>query len=375
MKISNIYMLLLAAFVIAACDPLKDINAELEANPTPISTALEFTLSDDDYELSGNENAAKFGSFGSEDEAKEGIPNILSDKYPHLGQGASAKVTYDLYAPIRMSQDSYHKLTDQDYDDLGQNYGNLSSPRDLTDAAEFVVPNPKDNEVLELKYKWYTGSSVETRTSALTYFDGDWVISYTPSNDDYYAMGQSFTNFSSRTTARNEIQNIMNTTYYVSAEDGDFRTAVFTYTYKDNNGDRQFDNFLAVFFFGNGQWNAIHDVSPRILQLGNNGSTWVPDNTLKYTMNGADYTLVATNYADINPAGVASMNQYGNYDITIWSDEEVTNSIADVLANNFGSSDEGQKYLVTYSVWTGSAGDTPSKHYIKSGDKYIIVTE
>ena len=372
MKLKNIYMLVLAAFVMVACDPNKEIYEEMEANPTPIATALEFTLSDDDYELSGNENAAKFGSFSTEDEAKEGIPNILGDKYPHLGDGASAKVTYDLYSPIRMSQDSYYELTSEDYDALDHRYGNLSSPFDIIEAAEYVIPNPLDNEVLELGYEWWTGSNAEDREDILTYYGGEWVVSYVPSNDDYYAMGQSFTNFDSRTTARNEIQNILNATYYVSAEDGDFRTSVFTYTYKDSDDNRQFDNFLIVFFFAEGQWNAIHDVSPRILQLGNDGSTWVPDNTIKYEMTGDDYALVATNYADINAAGVESMSRYGNYDLTIWSDDEVTNSIADVLAKNFGGESEGQQYLVTYSVWTGSAGDTPTKHYIKEGDVYVL---
>lgn len=375
MKIKNIYMMLLAAFVMVACDPNKEIYEEMDANPTPITTALEFTLTEDDYELSGNESAAKFGSFSSEDDAKEGIPNILDDKYPQLGEGASAKITYDLYAPIRMSQDSYHELSDQDYDDLGQNYGNLSRPSDVIEAAEFVVPTPEDNEVLELEYKWWNGSFEETREDALTYYDGEWVVSYSPSNEDYYAMGQDFTNFSSRTTARNEIENIMNTTYYVSAEEGDFRTSVFTYTWVDDNDDRHFDNFLAVFFFAEGKWNAIHDVSPRTLQFGHDGSTWVPDNTLKYTMAGNDYAFVATEYADVNPAGVASMAQYGNYDITIWSDEEITNSIADVLAKNFGSAADGQKYLVSYSVYTGSAGDTHTKHFIKEGSVYVLLGE
>ena len=37
MKLKNIYMLVLAAFVMVACDPNKEIYEEMEANPTPIA--------------------------------------------------------------------------------------------------------------------------------------------------------------------------------------------------------------------------------------------------------------------------------------------------------------------------------------------------
>jgi hypothetical protein len=373
MNISKLYMFLMAAFAMVACDPNKDIIKELEENPAPITADLDIVLVADDYEDSGNDGAAKFGNFSSEDDAKEGIPNILTAQYPHLGQGSSAKVQYDLYAPIRMSYDTIHTLTSEDYDAIGESYGNLSSLSDIFKATSYIVPDPQGNEVLVLGYEWWNGSGVETREDKMAYYEGDWYISYVPTTEEYYAMGQSFPNFDSRSTARREIEGMLNTNYYLSAEEGDFRTSVFTYTYKNDDGVRQFDNFLAVFMFVGGKWAAIQDVSPRVLQLGHDGSKWVPDNTIKYTMTGDDYAFVVTEYESVNPAGAASMDRFGNYDITIWSAEEIESSIADVLMEHFASSPDGQKYLVFYKVWTGSASDEYTLHMIKSGDTYVPV--
>ena len=108
------------------------------------------------------------------------------------------------------------------------------------------------------------------------------------------------------------------------------------------------------------------------LQLGHDGSNWVPDNTIKYSMTSADYTAVSEAYADSNPAGSESMANYGNYDTGLWSAEQITESIGGVLKSNFPEADEGQKYLVFYSVYTG-ASQTWTEHLILSGGEYVPV--
>ncbi len=92
----------MAVLVVVACDPMKETIDDLDATPTTITADLEIVLDDDDYEMSGVPSAETFHSFSNVDDAKEGIPNILNEKYPQLGKPSSAKVVYDLYAPIRM---------------------------------------------------------------------------------------------------------------------------------------------------------------------------------------------------------------------------------------------------------------------------------
>ena len=96
-SIIKIFTLFTAFTLISACDPMSEIYDELDENPTPITADLDLVLTADDYELSGIPSAEKYHSFSSVDDAKEGIPNILSAKYPQLGATSSALVMYDLY--------------------------------------------------------------------------------------------------------------------------------------------------------------------------------------------------------------------------------------------------------------------------------------
>ncbi len=384
MKISNMYLLLLAVFVISACDPLKDINAELDANPTAIVVDLDFVLSEDDYALSGNENAGNFGNFSTEDDAKEGIPNILAEKHPALGNGSSAIVGYNLYAPKQSQKVQFiYEVTDQDYDDQGHNYGNFDSFDDITEFLDWKYPvlesyedttqtfaSPSDGDLVFLEYKYWNGA-VNYWKDGFIYSDGAWEQASGFTDDEYTSMGENYANFSSDDEAEIKIPIFLKEKFlYNPREAGDIES--FTYgLYKSGT----VYGTLIRYVYDGMDWNIYSNTIQQVLQLGNIDGQWVPDNTIKYTMNGADYDLVIANYATINADGVASMAQYGNYDLRIWSDEEITNSIADVLANNFASADEGQKYLVTYSVYTGSANETPTKHYIKTDGVYVIVTE
>ncbi len=384
MKISNIYLLLLAVFVITACDPLKDINAELDANPTAIIVDLDFVLSEDDYALSGNENAGDFGNFSTEDDAKEGIPNILAEKYPALGNGSSAIVGYDLYAPKQRQKIQFiYEVTTADYDALGHNFGNFSSFSDITEFLDWkypslesyedvpqTFPSPSNGDLVFLEYK-YWAPGLQYLKDGFIYTSNGWEQTSGFTDDEYTAMGENYANFSSDDEAELKIPIFLKQKYlYSPREAGDIES--FTYgLYKSGT----VYGTLIRYIYDGMDWNIYSNTIQQVLQLGNIDGQWVPDNTIKYTMNGADYDLVMTNYATINAEGVASMAQYGNYDLRIWSDEEITNSIADVLANNFASADEGQKYLVTYSVYTGSANETPTKHYIKTDGDYVIVAE
>ena len=74
-----IYLLAVAGLAFTSCDPLEDVNAQIDAIPDePNVGAFEYTLTDEDYatlELG-------YGSFDSEDQAKDLIPGLLEDLYP-----------------------------------------------------------------------------------------------------------------------------------------------------------------------------------------------------------------------------------------------------------------------------------------------------
>jgi hypothetical protein len=81
-----IYLFALVAAVFTSCDPLEDINAEIDAIPAePNVGAFEYTLTDADYERFD----LGFGNFGSVDQAKDSIPLLLQELYPLYGEGSS----------------------------------------------------------------------------------------------------------------------------------------------------------------------------------------------------------------------------------------------------------------------------------------------
>lgn len=49
-----------------------------------------------------------------------------------------------------------------------------------------------------------------------------------------------------------------------------------------------------IFVFEDGEFNYVPKVAERSLQFGNNGTEWVPDNTIRYTLSGSDYGIIAS---------------------------------------------------------------------------------
>ena len=103
---------------------------------------------------------------------------------------------------------------------------------------------------------------------------------------------------------------------------------------------------------------------------------WVPDNTIRYSLVGADYGTVATALLDVEgfETAAGNLDNFGNFNRTgggsSWSDEMMVTAMGIVLDNLDPSAAEGQKYLVTADVYTGSGG-TEDFRLIRSGGEWI----
>lgn len=87
-----IYYLLVLAVIFTGCNPLEDITDDIQAAGNPTVGEAIITLTDEDYEEIG----IGVTFFESIDEAKELIPDFLSNRYPAWGKGSSALVGYTL---------------------------------------------------------------------------------------------------------------------------------------------------------------------------------------------------------------------------------------------------------------------------------------
>lgn len=375
----------MAIGLIMACDPMADIYEEMDGNPKAESADLDFILEDDDYELSGNEDAAKYKSFESVDEAKEGIPNILAEKYPHLGAPSSAIVGYDLYqGSVKYIYDDWkadygmdvedpiptYTVTQDDYDAvLGEgNYGSFDNADDINTFLNMKYPDAWSNDGVELTYEYYSGST-NTVTANWSLHYGVWYQQNPLDSEAYAYMGRS-SYFSSIDDAEYKVPIWITNTQFPYAKAGDRH--MVQYTYKDYDDDKNYKPRLILNEYDGTEWLVVVSIVEAQLQCGHDGTEWVPDNTIKYTMTSDDYTAVSEAFAGSNPYGSASMANYGNYDSGLWSEDEIEESIGGVLFSNFPDSEQGQKYLVSFSVYTGT-GETWTRHLILSGDTYVPV--
>ena len=124
--------------------------------------------------------------------------------------------------------------------------------------------------------------------------------------------------------------------------------------------------------FNGMEWVMITSLTQASLKLGHNGTVWEPDNTIKYSLSSADYSDIAVAYADINSAGSASMTKYGNYDLSLWTNAQIQESIGGQLLELFPNAAEGQKYMVTYKFYSGGSG-TDTVHLILQDGVYVPV--
>ena len=283
------------------------IGTELgTAYPDPASSAANFNNFD---RREGN------AAYWSEDMILEAINIILPVDFPAATEGAKFNVSYAVYTGAAGVEITSVVLTDGVY---------------VLDTEASI-------------------STIET-TTTYAYIDNAWIMPYALTSEDYTEMGQSFPNFSDRDEATYKI-GIFLESLYPYAEEGDY--AAVTYDYYSSGVTTQYTNFA----FEGGSWNFVPSVIESSLQFGNDGTTWIPDNTIKYTLTNADYEYMAEVLAaDPDYSGiVATLENYHDYDAS-WSTEQILYSLFVLAEHNFPSAEIGQKYEMTYLVYNGGLG-------------------
>jgi hypothetical protein len=125
--------------------------------------------------------------------------------------------------------------------------------------------------------------------------------------------------------------------------------------------DRTVYSFVTFVVYDGANWSLYNNIVNETIKFGHDGTSWVPDNTIKYTLTGADYELVGN-------------GNYGNFDVRDGKDEQPESvrldKINTILLNNFPNDLEEQKYIVTYNIYNGANG-VWSLSVIKMGGVYV----
>lgn len=338
-----------------ACDPMEDIYTQIDAQEEVITGEVAFELTDDDYD----ELNLTYGNFNSVDDAKAMIPGLLVEKYPVWGEGSLATVTFKWYNPMSTPSKNIYELSDDEHNAItGKTYGNFDRDYHITDFLEDKYPDASEGDFHSLRYRFWAGGET-TKTDGFIFEDGDWTRITGFTEDEYKAMGESYPNFSSHDEAELKIPLALPDIYKFSPKSAGDIVQVMYELYKGGGVTKSYVN---NYIFDGSEWSKYNNVAKETIKFGHDGNVWVPDNTIKYTLTQADYDLVGNGY-------------YGNFDVRSGKAEETVESrlakINTILLNNFPGMQEGQKFVVTYNVYSGAAEVWQMK-VILSGGVYVL---
>ena len=360
-------LLTIFSMVFASCEPLEMINAESDAMPNPIVGDVIFTMSDDDYDVVDR----SYGNFDSEAQAKEKIPTLLNSKYPVWGNKSSATVTFKLFSKKydEKSLESY-TVSSQDYADGGHSYGNFSKASHITDFLDLKFTSPANRLLVSLTYKYYSGS-VSILNNGFLYVNDAWEMVTGFTNDEYTAMGESYPNFSNDDEAFAKIPVFLLDKYkYDAKKPGDIEG----FMYKVYVGGGVTESYIVYFVFDGSNWSQYTNTIEETIQFGHDGTTWVPDNTIKYTLiRNADYEYMSaqlTGNADFDNVSLGNLASYGDFDYN-WSDEQIHFALALFLDHLDPSAAEGQKYILTYVIYDNGENDYQTS-FIKTDGAWVL---
>ncbi len=382
------YLIAITVVFFTSCNPMEDIYTEFDNLPS----ANNDIIGDVTYELTGDDYTKKkdkggflelsHESFSTIDEAKTLLPDFLTGTYPTWGVEyedetgkpkvkSSANITFKWYNPRKTEKSlEVYTVKGSDYDELGFTYGNFSSMNNIITFLDWKYPTPTDRMLVSLKYKYYSGS-VNTLKNGFIYVNGSWNFLQGFVETEYNAMGENYANFTSKTTALSRIPIYLKDYYkYESKEAGNIEGIMYNIYQKDyddidgdgSTTDKTTYSYVVYFIYDGNSWSKYNSIAKETIKFGHNGTTWVLDNTIKYTLTAADYDLVGN-------------GNYGNFDVRSGKDDETVDArvakINTILLNNFPSDVEGQEYVVFYNIYNGAAGVWSTK-VIKSGAEYIL---
>lgn len=313
----------------------KDLEllVQLEENPTDPAKTTTYTLNNDDYAFIGNGRFNNFDIRDSSPEAdvevrREKIEQILLNNYPNAVAGDFYVITYDTF------------------DGAGRPVLTMILQFDGTNFNIFDVK-------IYAEYEF----TLESTTNRFVLTD-EWDAPITFTSEEYELMGGSgrFSNFSGSTDeAERKIKIYMKTLFPFAAAD-DFVAVQYDFF----SGGVSSINLNLTFDGTN--WVAISETTEIVLQFGHDGVTWVPDNTIKYTLTAADYELVGN-------------GNFQNFDVRPGRGEETIEArlekINIILLNNFPQYGLDQKFSVSYNVW--EPGDAVYiMNVIHNGTEYVL---
>ncbi len=373
-----------SAFIFNACDPMKDINDDLDAvydNADETARFLKdltvapesYTLTDEDYELSSNSSVANYKNFSSSALPKDYLPEILNQLFS--GEDAqSMLVTYNYYSRPVTDEDNAYVISSDEYGEMGQSYSNFSDE----DEAEALIGKLLDRKV----YATEAGAEMTVEYTLFSTYEDRYIQvneDGTSEEVDYASDAVEVTDEIYEATGNGKYKNfykIENALEDLATYAVDSGLAPITYE------ALVYLNYLpeyVVYMYDGSNWVVKQSVMPVSEELNYSlnsdditQSYWWADPAIKITLNGDDYAIF--------PGGgdAGGTAKYGNFDLrsgyTPGTDtEKLVEMIGEMLDTNYAAV-EDQQYLVTYAYYDGGSG-VATIRIIKTGGVWVEYSE
>ena len=188
---------------------------------------------------------------------------------------------------------------------------------------------------------------------------------YSVTEDDFTSMGLS--NFGSSKPAANYLPTFLNIKFPY-AQDGDVLDVVYNYVSSSSGAQVRGGLYTKT----DGVWEAYKSTIETTLQFGHDGTNWVPDNTIKYTLvRNADYEYMASQLTSAEYAGlIGNLASYGDFDYN-WSESQINYALALFLDHHAPTAAEGQKYLLSYVVYDNGENEF-QRLFEKVGGAWVV---
>tara|TARA_B110000037_G_scaffold207813_1_gene255179 strand:- start:6361 stop:7977 length:1617 start_codon:yes stop_codon:yes gene_type:complete len=301
------------------------------------------------------------------------IDILIATDYIEGGDVASATWTalsFDktIYGSMTTSEDFDFSAYDGETIHIALKYSSTDSDSPRWRVQDFAV-----------KAIGISGDAVSYGTYYM-YSGGAWELAenvYYLSSADFDSMGEGsgepgrFDNFSSSVSPNSYLPTFLAINFPYGQEEEEL---IVTYAYYSSSSGAQVRGNL--YTFTDGAWMAHQSTISTSLQFGHDGTQWVPDNTIRYTLVDSDYDVVASTL--LTTAGfedaAGNLDNYGNFNRTgggsSWSDEMMFTAMGVMLDNLDPSAADGQKYITTYNIYDGSSG-TEDRSLIKEAGVWI----
>ncbi|WP_290698820.1 choice-of-anchor J domain-containing protein [Lacinutrix sp.] len=165
-----IYLLIVMVSIFSACNPLDEINDEIDAEANPIVGIDAFTMVTEDYVNiieQGEDDPVDFyemfESFNDLEDARTILPSFLSTRYPNWGEGSSVTVSFNIYDGnpgddiSDFTNANVYQLLISDYPTAGGGafFPNENPESTLETILTTEFPTPIDGDIVRLQYNLF----------------------------------------------------------------------------------------------------------------------------------------------------------------------------------------------------------------------------